>query len=82
MPVQLDGALGQIKRQFQAGEGTVQCEGLGQLAEAFALDGPFTSLKLPFDLPQSTIKLHWHRRFHEDPGNVWLRELIVRLFGV
>lgn len=53
----------------------------GQLADAFALDGPFTSLKLPFDLPQSTIKLHWHRRFHEDPGNVWLRELIVRLFG-
>ena len=53
----------------------------GQLADAFALDGPFTSLKLPFDLPQSTIKLHWHRRFHEDPGNVWLRELIVQLFG-
>ena len=53
----------------------------GQLADAFALDGPFTSLKLPFDLPQSTIKLHWHRRFHEDPGNVWLRELIGQLFG-
>lgn len=53
----------------------------GQLAEAFALDGPFTSLRLPFDLPQSTIKLHWHRRFHEDPGNVWLRARIVALFG-
>ena len=53
----------------------------GQLADAFALDGPFTSLKLPFDLPHSTIKLHWHRRFHEDPGNVWLRDLIASLFS-
>lgn len=53
----------------------------GQLADAFALDGPFTQLKLPFNLPQSTISLHWHRRFHEDPGNAWLRGLIVSLFG-
>lgn len=53
----------------------------GQLSDAFARHGHFKSLKLPFDLPASTIKLHWHRRFHEDPGNVWLRGVICDLFG-
>ena len=53
----------------------------GQLADAFARHGRFTSLKLPMALPASVIKLHWHRRFHEDPGNVWLRQLIWKLFG-
>lgn len=53
----------------------------GQLADAFAEDGPFTSLDLPFDLPSSTIRLHWHRRMHEDAGNTWLRGLIVELCG-
>ena len=53
----------------------------GQLSDAFARHGHFKSLKLPFELPASTIKLHWHRRFHEDPGNVWLRGVICELFG-
>ena len=53
----------------------------GQLAEAFAHEGDFTSLELPFELPPSTIRLHWHRRLHDDPGNVWLRERIAQLFS-
>lgn len=53
----------------------------GQLADAFARNGHFKSLKLPLKLPASVIKLHWHRRFHEDPGNVWLRKIIWELFG-
>lgn len=53
----------------------------GQLADAFARHGHFESLKLPLKLPASVIKLHWHRRFHEDPGNVWLRKIIWELFG-
>ncbi|UJW82012.1 LysR family transcriptional regulator [Hydrogenophaga sp. SL48] len=52
----------------------------GQLAEAFSRHGHFVSLKLPFDLPASVIRMHWHRRFHEDAGNVWLRGLITRVF--
>ena len=53
----------------------------GQLSDAFARHGHFKSLKLPIPLPASVIKLHWHRRFHEDPGNVWLRGVIGGLFG-
>lgn len=53
----------------------------GQLADAFGRHGHFTSLKLPFDLPASVIRMHWHRRFHEDAGNIWLRGVIARIFG-
>lgn len=52
----------------------------GQLADAFARHGHFASLKLPLDVPASTIRMHWHRRYHEDAGNVWLRGLVVQLF--
>ena len=54
----------------------------GQLAEAFARHGHFVSLKLPFPLPPSTIRMHWHRRFNQDAGNRWLRQVIARELGV
>lgn len=50
----------------------------GQLAEAFAMQWPLVSLKLPFSLPPSTIRMHWHRRSNDDAGSHWLRQLIVR----
>lgn len=54
----------------------------GQLADAFARHGHFVSLKLPFALPPSTIRMHWHRRFNQDAGNRWLRQVIARELGV
>lgn len=48
----------------------------GQLADAFAEHGRFRSLKLPFALPPSVIRMHWHKRFHGDASNVWLRGVI------
>lgn len=53
----------------------------GQLADDFNRHGHFVSLELPFKLPPTIIKIHWHRRFREDPGNVWLRGVIARLFA-
>lgn len=53
----------------------------GQLADAFCQHGPFVPMVLPLALPASTIRQHWHRRFHEDAGNVWLRDTIAGLFG-
>lgn len=53
----------------------------GQLADAFARHGQFKLLKLPFDLPASVIRMHWHKRFHEDAGNVWLRGVISSNFA-
>lgn len=49
----------------------------GQLAEAFARHGHFVSLPLPFTLPASTIRMHWHRRFNDDAGSRWLRNVIT-----
>lgn len=52
----------------------------GQLADAFARHGHFKLLKLPIDVPASVIRMHWHKRFHEDAGNVWLRGVICSEF--
>jgi DNA-binding transcriptional LysR family regulator len=49
----------------------------GQLAEAFARNGRYAILKLPFELAPSTIRLYWHRRFHADEGNAWMRRTII-----
>jgi DNA-binding transcriptional LysR family regulator len=41
------------------------------------------SLKLvepPIEIPPIEIKQFWHRRVHNDPGVVWLRKVIARLF--
>lgn len=53
----------------------------GQLAEAFARHGRLQALTLPVELPTSVIRIHWHRRFHEDAGNGWLRGCIARHCG-
>ena len=33
----------------------------------------------PFDV-QYDLKLHWHRRFDQEPRNVWLREQLASIF--
>jgi DNA-binding transcriptional LysR family regulator len=35
---------------------------------------------LPFDLPRIEMKQSWHRKFHHDDRNRWLRTLIYKLF--
>jgi DNA-binding transcriptional LysR family regulator len=45
-------------------------------------DNPLLAVKqAPYPFPQYDVKQHWHRCQHEDPGNRWLRGLVVRLFG-
>jgi DNA-binding transcriptional LysR family regulator len=34
----------------------------------------------PFDPPRIDLKQFWHRKFHHDARNSWLRSLICRLF--
>ena len=53
----------------------------GQLADAFSQHLPLVILRMPMALPTSVVRLHWHRRFHQDAGNSWLRQLIVELFA-
>jgi DNA-binding transcriptional LysR family regulator len=35
----------------------------------------------PYPFPRYDVKQYWHRCQHEDPGNRWLRGLVLRLFG-
>lgn len=34
----------------------------------------------PVELPNFSVKQHWHERFHEDPSNRWLRQTMAHLF--
>lgn len=34
----------------------------------------------PIRTPKIDLKMHWHRNFHRDAGNRWLRELVASLF--
>ena len=35
----------------------------------------------PVKIPAYAVKQHWHARYHEDPGNRWLRAACATLFG-
>jgi len=35
----------------------------------------------PVELPRIGINLFWHAKFHKEPGNQWLRQLIFELFS-
>lgn len=37
-------------------------------------------LPCPVPIPSFTVKQHWHARFHNEPGNLWLRRLCAGLF--
>jgi DNA-binding transcriptional LysR family regulator len=45
--------------------------------------GPFglTAVPVPFELPAIPINLFWSARYHRDPANQWLRQLMVDTFN-
>ncbi|SDJ37051.1 transcriptional regulator, LysR family [Pseudomonas delhiensis] len=57
---------------------------LATVPERFAdsCTGPFDLVALPHpvSLPEIDINLFWHARYHRDPANRWLRQLMVELF--
>jgi len=52
-----------------------------RVAAVFARTGKFKVLKLPLGMPSFEVRLHWHQRFHQDPANRWLREVMVELYA-
>ncbi|WP_066702597.1 LysR family transcriptional regulator [Curvibacter delicatus] len=52
------------------------------IAHGFAEQGGYTLIEPPFPLRDFTVSLHWSKRFETDPGNRWLRQTLVALFGV
>lgn len=54
------------------------------LAVGTAFAATDSQLKLvtpPFDIPRFDLKQHWHRRFHKDSRNRWLRAQVALLFN-
>lgn len=52
-----------------------------KLAEATQNRFGLKMRELPVSLPKISINIFWHRRFHQDPGNRWLRSLIFEMYS-
>lgn len=52
-----------------------------KLAEATQTHFGLTVREHPIALSEIPINLFWHRRFHQDPGNRWLRGLMFNMFS-
>ena len=52
-----------------------------RVATVFAQLGNFKVLKLPIAMPSFEVRLHWHQRYHQDPANRWLREVMTELYA-
>jgi DNA-binding transcriptional LysR family regulator len=50
---------------------------------SFKCEKPFdlVTSPLPVKLPEIAINLFWHAKYNREPANMWLRQLIVRLFS-
>jgi DNA-binding transcriptional LysR family regulator len=46
------------------------------LGSLFESRGRIRTFALPFELHEYAVKLHWHERFHRDPGAVWMRKTL------
>lgn len=51
------------------------------VAEVFVRFAEVTAVEPPYPIPSFDLKQHWHRSQHSDPGNRWLRSLVLDLFG-
>jgi hypothetical protein len=51
------------------------------VARIFEGLGRFRSVPAPVAIPRAAVKVHWHDRYSGDPGNRWLRELLLALHG-
>ncbi|MBE0615755.1 MAG: LysR family transcriptional regulator [Burkholderiales bacterium] len=38
-------------------------------------------VKPPFKIPNIELKQHWHRKYHNDPKIIWLREVVANHFN-
>ena len=49
------------------------------LAERLVQPFGLRQLPHPVDLPKIAINLFWHAKYHKDPANRWLRDLVFDL---
>lgn len=52
----------------------------GRVAKILVNIAHVKALAPPYRFPDFSIKQHWHERYHQDPGNRWLRSMLAELF--
>ena len=52
-----------------------------RVARVFERRGKLKCLPPPVPIAAAEVAVHWHERFERDPGNRWLRELVIELFA-
>ena len=52
-----------------------------RVARVFERRGNLKSLPPPVPIPPADVAIHWHERFEADPGNRWLRDLMIELYS-
>ena len=52
-----------------------------RVARVFERRGRLKALPPPVAIPPAEVALYWHERFEPDPGNRWLREVMVELYS-
>ncbi|RJF95916.1 LysR family transcriptional regulator [Noviherbaspirillum saxi] len=48
---------------------------------SFASFANIKLMKPPIAIPSFDLRQHWHRKYHQDPRNIWLRNLVAELFS-
>jgi hypothetical protein len=49
------------------------------LGEKFAKLANVRLIYPPLDLPTIDLKQHWHRKYHKDQANIWIRSVFTKL---
>jgi len=51
-----------------------------ELGKTFLRYNAIKVIKTPLNAPRLHLRQYWHPRYHHDPGNIWLRQLVKLLF--
>ncbi|KGF80197.1 hypothetical protein IA69_19545 [Massilia sp. JS1662] len=38
-------------------------------------------IEAPLKIPKFDLERHWHRKFHKDGANMWIRAIVAKLFA-
>jgi DNA-binding transcriptional LysR family regulator len=51
------------------------------VGESFAAIPHIRLVEPPLDIPSFDLKQHWHRKYHKDDANMWIRSVVAQLFA-
>jgi DNA-binding transcriptional LysR family regulator len=51
------------------------------VGESFAKIAGIRLIEPPLEIPSFDLKQHWHRKYHKDPANIWIRSVVAALFS-